>query len=60
MNNSGICAMMNLEHYDLGVNMMEKYSENDIGHIRMKYVNDMVFCDQNIATVAQSKIKEVM
>jgi hypothetical protein len=52
--------MKNLEHFEVNLNMMEKYSEDDIGHLRIKLVNDMVFNDHNYAIVGKSKIMEVV
>ena len=56
---SGIYALMNLQYYDIGVNMKDKYTEGDIPNLRMKLLNDMVFNEYNTAHAGVSKIKEV-
>ena len=40
--------------------MIEKYTEDDIGHLRIKFVNDMVFNEFNYAHDGQSKVREVI
>ena len=35
--------MKNLELFEVNLNMIEKYTEDDIGHLRIKFVNNMVF-----------------
>jgi hypothetical protein len=57
---SGICTLMNLEEYEVGVNLKEKYGVDDIQHLRIKFVNEMVFGDQNSAREGQCQIKEVV
>lgn len=51
---------MNLEEYEVGVNLKEKYGVDDIQHLRIKFVNEMVFGDQNSAREGQCQIKEVV
>jgi len=46
-NDSGIFAMKNLELWDLNVYLMDKFSKADIGHLRIKYINDMIFNEYN-------------
>ena len=60
INDSGICAMKNLELFEVNLNMIEKYTEDDIGHLRIKFVNDMVFNEFNCAHDGQSKVREVI
>jgi hypothetical protein len=60
INDSGVYALKNQEHFEVNLDMMEKYSEDDIGHLRIKLVNDMVFNDHNCAIVGKSKIMEVV
>jgi hypothetical protein len=60
INDSGLYAMKNLEHFEVNLDMMEKYSEEDIGHLCIKLVNDMVFNDHNCAILGKSKIMEVV
>ena len=38
--------------------MMEKYCEADIPHVRIKYVNEMIFNDFNSSDDGLSKVKE--
>ena len=57
-NDSGIFAMKNLELWDPSVSMMEKYCEADIPHVRIKYVNEMIFNDFNSSDDGLSKVKE--
>jgi len=52
--------MKNLELFELNFNMIEKYTEDDIGHLRIKFVNDMVFNEFNCAHDGQSKVREVI
>ena len=35
---------------------MEKFSEADIGHLRIKYVNDMICNEYNISDDGRSKV----
>jgi len=37
---------------------MDKFSEADIGHLRIKYVNDMIFNEYNCFVDGQSKVME--
>ena len=60
INDSGIYAMKNLELFEVNLNMIEKYTEDDIGHLRIKFVNDMVFNEFNCAHDGQSKVREVI
>ena len=57
-NDSGIFAMKNLELYDLNVYLMDKFSKADIGHLRIKYVNDMIFNEHNCSVDGRSKVME--
>ena len=52
--------MKNLELFEVNLNMIEKYTEDDIGHLRIKFVNDMVFNEFNCAHDGQSKVREVI
>jgi len=52
--------MKNLELFEVNLNMIEKYTEDDIGHLRIKFVNDMVFNKFNCAHDGQSKVREVI
>jgi len=55
-NDSGIFAMKNLELWELNVYLMDKFSEADIGHLRIKYVNDMIFNEYNSSEDGRSKV----
>ena len=57
-NDSGIFAMKNLELWEVNVYLMDKFSEADIGHLRIKYVNDMIFNEYNCFVDGQSKVME--
>lgn len=57
-NDSGIFAMKNLELWDLNVYLMDKFCEADVGHLRIKYVNDMIFNEFNCSDVGRSKVME--
>ncbi|CAD6239331.1 unnamed protein product [Miscanthus lutarioriparius] len=55
-NDSGIFAMKNLELWELNVYLMDKFLEADIGHLRIKYVNDMIFNEYNSSDDGRSKV----
>ena len=55
-NDSGIFAMKNLELWEVNVYLMDKFSEADIGHLRIKYVNDMICNEYNISDDGRSKV----
>ena len=55
-NDSGMFAMKNLELWELNVYLMDKFSETDIGHLRIKYVNDMIFNEYNSSDDGRSKV----
>jgi len=57
-NDSGIFAMKNLELWDLNVNLVDKFCEDDVHHLRIKYVNDMIFNEFNYSDVGRSKVME--
>ena len=57
-NDSGIFVMKNLELWDPSVSMMEKYCEADIPHVRIKYVDEMIFNDFSCSDDGLSKVKE--
>ena len=57
-NDSGIFAMKNLELWDLNVYLMDKFSKADIGHLRIKYINDMIFNEYNCSVDGRSKVME--
>lgn len=53
-------AIKNLEHFEVHLNMLEKYTEDDISQLRIKLVNDMVFNEYNSAYDGTCKVKEVI
>ncbi|CAD6245395.1 unnamed protein product [Miscanthus lutarioriparius] len=59
INNSGVYAIKNLEHFEVHLNMLEKYTEDDISQLLIKLVNDMVFNEYNSAYDGTCKVKEV-
>jgi hypothetical protein len=50
--------MKNLKLWDRTVCLMDKFSEADIGHLRIKYVNDMIFNEHNCFVDGRSKVME--
>ena len=50
--------MKNLELWDLNVNLVDKFCEDDVDHLRIKYVNDMIFNEFNCSDVGRSKVME--
>jgi len=50
--------MKNLELWDINVSLEDKFSEADTGHIRIKYVNDMIFNEYNYSTDGRSQVME--
>ena len=48
--------MKNLELWELNVYLMDKFSEADIGHLRIKYVNNMIFNEYNCSEDGRSKV----
>ena len=55
-NDSGIFAMKNLELWEVNVYLMDKFSEADIRHLRIKYVNDMIFNEYNSSDDGRFKV----
>ena len=47
--------MKNLELWEVNVYLMVKFSEADIGHLRIKYVNDMILNEYNSSKDGRSK-----
>ena len=60
INDSSVYAIKNLEHFEVHLNMLEKYTEDDISQLRIKLVNDMVFNEYNSAYDGTCKVKEVI
>lgn len=58
INDSGIFAMKNLEAWAINVDMMDKFNEADICHLRIKYVNDMLSSPFNSADEGRFKVQE--
>lgn len=55
-NDSGIFGMKNLELWDRNAAMKDKFNEDDIGHLRIKYVNEMIFNEHNTSDEGKSKV----
>lgn len=55
---SGIFAMKNLELYEANADLLAKYTEADIAHLLIKYVNEMIWNEHNIANDGRANVEQ--